>query len=110
MCIRDRAQVIAEGGRLRIARIEDGAFRNDDVDRPDHAFVVRNVGIDELQEGEQGRRRARRIGAVDEAVGLRVGPGIIEFHMGVFDGDGDADGKFRALVMAVEIDLSLIHI
>ena len=99
-----RAQVIAERGRLRIARIEDGAFGNDDVDRADHALVVRDVGIDELQEGEQGRRRARRIGAVDEAVGLRVGLGIIEFHMRVFDRDGDADGEFRALVMAVEID------
>ena len=96
--------MIAEGGRLRIARIEDGAFRNDDVDRADHALVVRDVGIDELQEGQQGRRRARRIGAVDEAVGLGVGLGVIEFHMRVFDGDGDADGEFRALVMAVEID------
>ncbi len=99
--------MIAEGRRFRIGRIEDRALRYDDIDRLHHALVVRDVGIDHLQEGEDRRRRARGVGAVDEAVGLRVGIGVVEGDMPVLDPDPDADREGTAFVAAVVIDVAL---
>ena len=96
--------MVAERRRLRIIGVEDRARGNDDFYRFEHPLVVRNIRIDHLQQGQNGRRRARREGAIDEAVALRIGFRIVELDALVFDGDGHAHLEFRALVTAVVID------
>ena len=89
---------------FRITGVEDGALGNHDFDRLDHSLIVRNIRIDHLQQRQDGRRRARREGAIDEAVALRICFRVVEFDALVFDGDGHAHLEFRTLVTAVVID------
>ena len=52
------AKMVAEGGGLRIASVQNRALGDNDIERPDHALVVGDVGIDHLQQRQQRRRSA----------------------------------------------------
>ncbi|MBV6412139.1 MAG: hypothetical protein GAKPKEKM_03060 [Rhodocyclaceae bacterium] len=99
-----RAEVVAEGGGLRVGGVEHRALGDDDLDRLHHALVVRDVRIHHLQQGEDGGRGAGGEGAVHEAVGLGVGARVVELDRAVLDLDVDADGELAALVAAVVVD------
>ena len=105
-----RAQVVAEGRRLRVRRVEDRAFGDHDLDRLDHALVVRDVRIDHLQQRQDRRRRAGSERAVDEPVGLPVGARVVEPDLALADLDVHADREFRPLVAAVVVDVALARI
>ena len=102
-----RAQVVAEGGRRRVGGVEESPLGDDDLDRRHHAVVVRDVGVDHLQEGQDRRRGARGVGAVDEAGGLRIRAGVVEADAIARHGDGDADRVARARRLAVVVDRGL---
>ncbi len=102
-----RAQMVAECGRRRIRGIEQRALGNDDVDGRDHAVVMRDVGVHHLQKGQDRGRGAGRVGAVDEAVGLRVGLRVVEPDVIAVDGDLDPDHVLRPRVLSVEVDVGL---
>ncbi len=68
---------------------------------------MRDIGIDHLQEGQDGGRGARCVSAIDEAVGLFIGRAVIKSDVPVFDLNLDADRESAALMAPVVIDEAL---
>ena len=100
--IRDRTgDRIAECRGRRKCRVEEGAFRVDDPDRPVEAGIVGDVGVDQHEEGQHRGRRGSRERGVDEAGRLRRRARIVENYAAALDRRLQADRHFGAVGHAV---------
>ena len=89
--------------RSRRQRIDDGAGRRQDLDRPVAARIGRHMRIDHRDHHVVGGGVGVGDGRVGVAFGLAVGAGQIDDGAAVVDGELDRDAD-RAIVDAVVVD------
>ena len=85
--------MVAESSGFGVVCIENFSFRDDDFDRFDHSFVMRDIRVDHLQEGQDRCRSTGSKGSVDKTIGLSVTFGIVEGHFIVTYRDSDPDSE-----------------